>query len=159
MQNMKIAASVANSHRADDLLQQSQRKIGSIADYDPLNYDQMGHKYSNRSNHVALNANNGLPESYASLQLQQQQQQQQQMMQSAKNYATPIVDDLNDIKTSVFKAIYDYDAKEDDEISFRDGDKFTNCEQIDVGWMIGVHEKTGKHGMFPANYAEPVDLF
>ena len=66
---------------------------------------------------------------------------------------------LNDIKTSVYKAIYDYDAKEDDEISFRDGDKFTNCEQIDVGWMIGVHEKSGKHGMFPSNYVEPVDYF
>lgn len=41
------------------------------------------------------------------------------------------------VQTTVFKAIYDYDAKEDDEISFRDGDKFINCEQIDVGWMIG----------------------
>ncbi len=44
---------------------------------------------------------------------------------------------MNDIKTTVYKAIYDYDAKEDDEISFRDGDKFINCEQIDIGWMIG----------------------
>lgn len=65
----------------------------------------------------------------------------------------------NDIKTSVYRAIYDYDANEEDELSFRDGDKFINCEQIDVGWMIGVHEKTGKHGMFPSNYAEPVDYF
>lgn len=63
------------------------------------------------------------------------------------------------IQTSVFKAIYDYDAKEDDEITFRDGDKFINCEQIDIGWMIGVHEKTGKHGMIPFNYTEPIDLF
>ena len=167
LQNLKIATSVANSHKADDLLQQSQRKIGSIADYDPLNYDRgdVNSKY-NRLN------NNSLPESYASLQLQQQQQQQQQQLQSkrsnqqiydyssvAANVEENINLNFNDIKTSVFKAIYDYDAKEDDEISFRDGDKFTNCEQIDVGWMIGVHEKTGKHGMFPANYAEPVDLF
>ena len=86
----------------------------------------------------------------------------------------------DDIQTSVYRAIYDYDAKEDDEISFRDGDKFINCELIDVGWMIGfydsfwhillefikifpilkgVHEKTGKHGMIPSNYAEPIDLF
>lgn len=63
------------------------------------------------------------------------------------------------IQTSVYRAIYDYDANEDDEISFRDGDKFINCEQIDVGWMIGVHEKTGKHGMIPFNYAEPIDFF
>ena len=52
----------------------------------------------------------------------------------------------DEIKTSVYKAVYDYDAKEDDEISFRDGDRFINCEQIDVGWMIGVHEKTRRHG-------------
>lgn len=78
----------------------------------------------------------------------------QQQLQQQLQY-----DFMNDIKTTVYKAIYDYDAKEDDEISFRDGDKFINCEQIDIGWMIGVHEKTGKHGMFPSNYAEPIDLF
>jgi hypothetical protein len=65
----------------------------------------------------------------------------------------------SDIKISVYKAIYDYDGKEEDELSFRDGDKFVSCEQIDVGWMIGVHEKSGKHGMFPSNYTEPIDFF
>ena len=42
-----------------------------------------------------------------------------------------------EIATSVYKAIYDYDAQEEDEISFRDGDRFTNCEYINEGWMIG----------------------
>ena len=49
------------------------------------------------------------------------------------------------VQTSVFKAIYDYDAKEEDEISFRDGDKFINCEQIDVGWMIGIFKLEFDH--------------
>lgn len=149
--NLKIATSVANSYKADiDFSSsQSQRKIGSIADYDPLYYER-------RPTTTTTTTVNTLPDSYASLQQQQQQQKNQQ------NYYSNTTNHINFnemIQTSVFKAIYDYDAKEDDEISFRDGDKFTNCEQIDVGWMIGVHEKTGKHGMFPANYAEPVDLF
>lgn len=25
--------------------------------------------------------------------------------------------------------------------------------------MIGVQERMGKHGMFPSNYAKPIDLF
>ena len=143
--NLKMANSLANSYKADADFSssQSERKIGSIANYDPLFYERRP------------TTTNTLANSYASL--QQQQQQQQQKVQQM--YYTNSTTNETIIQTSVFKAIYDYDAKEDDEISFRDGDKFTNCEQIDVGWMIGVHEKTGKHGMFPANYAEPVDLF
>ena len=155
--NLKIATSLANSCKAmDDFSStQSQRKIGSIADYDPLNYEKRG--MGPMPNSISSNT---LPDSYASLQQQQQQQQQQKNQQAyyaANSNANNF--NFNDIQTSVFKAIYDYDAKEDDEISFRDGDKFTNCEQIDVGWMIGIHYSTGKHGMFPSNYVEPVDLF
>jgi len=156
--NLKIATSLANSCKAmDDFSStQSQRKIGSIADYDPLNYEKRG--MGPMPNSISSNT---LPDSYASLQQQQQQQQQQQKNQQAYYAANSNANNFNfnDIQTSVFKAIYDYDAKEDDEISFRDGDKFTNCEQIDVGWMIGIHYSTGKHGMFPSNYVEPVDLF
>ena len=153
--NLKIATSLANSCKAmDDFSStQSQRKIGSIADYDPLNYEKRG--MGPMPNSISSNT---LPDSYASLQQQQQQQQKNQQAYYAANSNANNFN-FNDIQTSVFKAIYDYDAKEDDEISFRDGDKFTNCEQIDVGWMIGIHYSTGKHGMFPSNYVEPVDLF
>jgi hypothetical protein len=57
------------------------------------------------------------------------------------NYQQGYSQHYQPIQTSVFRAIYDYDAKEDDEISFRDGDRFTNCEHIDVGWMIGMYLK------------------
>ena len=57
---------------------------------------------------------------------------------AANNNGDDIGGDFEIIQTTVYRAIYDYDAKEDDEISFREGDKFTNCEQIDVGWMIGL---------------------
>lgn len=175
---------------------QSQRKIGSIADYDPLSYEgplngaYQQQQYANGGRPISRNVystgnlNNHQPKlngastynstsniinysngnghhAHHAYQPQPQPQQAQTVYNNNGNHHTIGSYDIpiNDIKTTVYKAIYDYDAKEDDEISFRDGDKFINCEQIDVGWMIGVHEKTGKHGMFPANYAEPVDYF
>merc|ERR1712176_1153540 len=53
------------------------------------------------------------------------------------------------------KAIYDYVAGDDDEISFAVGDLITQIEMIDDGWATGsVH---GKKGMFPIGYAEIVE--
>lgn len=53
-----------------------------------------------------------------------------------------------------FRAIYDYDAVDSDEVSFRDGDLLINCASIDEGWMMGTVQRTGKMGMLPANYVE-----
>ena len=123
-------------------IKSQQRHIGSISEYDPENNNNSFNKQY-QAMQDQLNKQK---------QMLQQQQQKQQQYNNVNNISSQVL-------TSVFRAIYDYDAKEDDEISFRDGDKFINCEQIDVGWMIGVHERTGKHGMIPFNYAEPIDLF
>lgn len=189
------------------LIDNSQRRIGSIADYDPLNQEN-GNGLSNGSNGNG-HFNNSILNKQYNFNVKNQQQKQQhttngnghsngnghlngnghsngsnghKINTNGNGYYHDLINDnndnnnnnhsngkqhihqqpydfINDIKTSVYKAIYDYDAREDDEISFRDGDKFINCEQIDIGWMIGVHEKTGKHGMFPSNYAEAIDLF
>lgn len=56
----------------------------------------------------------------------------------------------------VYKAIYDYQAQDDDEIGFFEGDLIINCEPIDEGWMQGMHKKSGQVGMLPANYVELV---
>lgn len=56
-----------------------------------------------------------------------------------------------------FRAMYDYSAQDDDEISFRDGDYIVNVQPIDEGWMYGTVQRTGKTGMLPANYIEPVN--
>lgn len=135
---------------------QTQRRIGSIADYDPLKHEL---KTENGNGHN----NNILSKQYTYLKNIQQQNGNgnshsngngnghsngngikvknsiNQFIDINDNYIKQqqIQDFINDIKTTVYKAIYDYDAKEDDEISFRDGDKFINCEQIDIGWMIG----------------------
>ena len=52
--------------------------------------------------------------------------------------------------------MYDYEAQDDDEISFQDGDTIINVEPIDEGWMFGTVQRTGAHGMLPANYVERV---
>ena len=155
--------------------QQQRGGIGSITDYDPDNFNDMRIQrpiYQQPLPKIAsfdLATSNMVAMNYANF--------SNQFSHNHKYYTDTTRSDLNsdeltsttrvpplpdgggEIKTSVYKAIYDYDGNEEDELSFRDGDKFINCELIDVGWMIGVHEKTGKHGMFPSNYAEPIDFF
>jgi len=55
-----------------------------------------------------------------------------------------------------YRAMYDYDADDDDEVSFRDGDVIVDCKPIDEGWMMGTVLRTGRSGMVPANYIEPI---
>ncbi|XP_063710633.1 LIM and SH3 domain protein 1-like isoform X2 [Symsagittifera roscoffensis] len=43
-----------------------------------------------------------------------------------------------------YRAIYDYTAADDDEISFKQGDVIKNGTIVDDGWMTGCNEKTGK---------------
>jgi hypothetical protein len=177
-------ASFAEAHHNQPIVNKTvQRQVGSIADYDPLNFEnqnfinrQMPATYStgNLSQHQrqqviqqqksnSYNSTSSIPAHFSN-QFASNQQHYKSVNQTARDdYSDDFMNSMarlnSDIKTSVYKAIYDYDGKDDDELSFRDGDKFINCEQIDVGWMIGVHEKTGKHGMFPSNYAEPMDYF
>ncbi|UYV77205.1 CTTN [Cordylochernes scorpioides] len=49
-------------------------------------------------------------------------------------------------------ALYDYQAADDDEISFDPDDLITNIELIDEGWWRG--ECHGQVGLFPANYVQ-----
>ncbi|XP_073490266.1 nebulin isoform X6 [Aquarana catesbeiana] len=55
-----------------------------------------------------------------------------------------------------FRAMYDYRAADDDEVSFKDGDTIMNVQTIDEGWMYGTVQRTGQTGMLPANYLETV---
>ncbi|KAG7276422.1 hypothetical protein CRUP_007482 [Coryphaenoides rupestris] len=54
------------------------------------------------------------------------------------------------------RALYDYGAADNDEVSFKDGDVIVNVQSIDEGWMYGTVQRTGKTGMLPANYVEAV---
>lgn len=54
------------------------------------------------------------------------------------------------------KALYDYQAADDTEISFDPDDIITHIEQIDAGWWQGL-SPNGAYGLFPANYVELLD--
>ncbi|VDK69858.1 unnamed protein product [Dibothriocephalus latus] len=55
-----------------------------------------------------------------------------------------------------FQAVYDYEANEEDEVSFKEGDEILHGEPIDDGWMYGTVKRTGKFGMLPSNYVVPI---
>jgi len=50
--------------------------------------------------------------------------------------------------------MYEYDAQDEDEVSFVEGDRIINTESIDDGWMYGTVQRTGDVGMLPSNYVE-----
>lgn len=58
------------------------------------------------------------------------------------------------LKGVVYVAMYDYDAQDDDEVSFLENDRIINSEQVDEGWIVGTVQRTGHRGMIPANYIE-----
>ncbi|EDO49080.1 predicted protein [Nematostella vectensis] len=57
-------------------------------------------------------------------------------------------------KEERYVAAYNYTASDTDEIGLQEGDIITNPTRIDEGWMEGRNQRTGKFGMFPANYVE-----
>ena len=72
-----------------------------------------------------------------------QQPQQQQMTSSYGGYKEPAAP--VSIQRSApggggkrYRAVYDYSAADEDEVSFQDGDTIVNVQQIDDGWMYGT---------------------
>nr|XP_044602056.1 LIM and SH3 domain protein 1 isoform X3 [Equus asinus] len=90
-----------------------------------------------------------------------QQPQQQQAAQSYGGYKEPAAPVSIQRSTpggggKRYRAVYDYSAADEDEVSFQDGDTIVNVQQIDDGWMYGTVERTGDTGMLPANYVEAI---
>ncbi|EGD74711.1 hypothetical protein PTSG_06072 [Salpingoeca rosetta] len=54
-------------------------------------------------------------------------------------------------------AVFDYDAADSDEVSFKEGDVIINVQTIDEGWAQGTVERTGESGMIPSNYIEKAE--
>ncbi|KAJ2720817.1 actin binding protein [Coemansia sp. Benny D115] len=50
-------------------------------------------------------------------------------------------------------ALYDYEAAEDGELTFAEGEKITHIDFPSSEWWEGVNQK-GEYGLFPANYVE-----
>jgi len=51
--------------------------------------------------------------------------------------------------------MFSYDATDEDEITFSEGDIILNGKIVAEGWMQGTLEKTGQTGLLPSNYVEP----
>jgi len=66
----------------------------------------------------------------------------------------PPTPQTNHSQGPVYTALYDYDAQDDDEVSFQEHDKVLDCEVVDEGWVKGTVQRTGQRGMIPANYIE-----
>jgi nebulin len=52
------------------------------------------------------------------------------------------------------RALYDYQAADDDEVSFNEGDIISQAQEVGGGWYFGVVERTGASGMLPGNYVQ-----
>ncbi|VDD81582.1 unnamed protein product [Mesocestoides corti] len=87
----------------------------------------------------------------------------QQVAANTRNMSK--VSQLDDLLTRMpgldiqhFRAAYDYDAADYDEVSFIEGDEILHGEPIDEGWMFGTVKRTGKFGMLPSNYVVPIQV-
>ncbi|XP_017861617.1 PREDICTED: LIM and SH3 domain protein Lasp isoform X2 [Drosophila arizonae] len=121
------------------------KRIGSISDIDPANgiYGSLTSEQAQAQKQQQY---------YQQVQMMQQQEQQQQQ---ARQQAAQLQDKQSrQGNLRVYRAIYDYEAQDVDEVSFREGDVIFEVESIDSGWMTGRVERTGKTGMLPANYVE-----
>jgi hypothetical protein len=55
----------------------------------------------------------------------------------------------------VCTALYDFEATEDNELTFAEGDTIVQVDdQISDDWWSGTNARTGEQGLFPANYVE-----
>uniref|UniRef100_A0AAY4C1F8 Uncharacterized protein n=1 Tax=Denticeps clupeoides TaxID=299321 RepID=A0AAY4C1F8_9TELE len=53
------------------------------------------------------------------------------------------------------RALYDYQAEDESELSFEPGDIIIDVEAVDKSWWRGFN-KDGRQGFFPANYVETI---
>jgi len=165
------APTVVYSSDGGSLNMNPSRKVGSIADYDPVNnyfgsLDPQRTTNSNSSGQHQVSGRvgggvgggtrsyntNNVPNSVGSGGgggMTQPHHPGGRMMIPPPESANPSLG-------VCYRALYDYEAQDNDEISFSDGDLLTNCSAVDEGWMTGTVQRSGRRGMLPANYVTPV---
>ncbi|XP_041774454.1 LIM and SH3 domain protein Lasp isoform X2 [Anopheles merus] len=130
------------------------RRIGSVNDIDPVNgyYGSV----ADNSQAALYQQQQQLYQQQQRQSQQQQQQQQPQYIQPPQQYAAPASNATGKSmsKVRVYRALYDYEAQDSDEVGFSEGDLIIEVNSIDAGWMTGRVERTGLTGMLPANYVE-----
>ncbi|XP_071388645.1 tyrosine-protein kinase Fyn isoform X3 [Centroberyx affinis] len=58
---------------------------------------------------------------------------------------------------TLFVALYDYEARTEDDLSFRKGEKFQIINSTEGDWWDARSLTTGGNGYIPSNYVAPVD--
>ncbi|XP_060769517.1 tyrosine-protein kinase Fyn-like isoform X2 [Neoarius graeffei] len=58
---------------------------------------------------------------------------------------------------TLFVALYDYEARAEDDLSFRKGEKFQIINNTEGDWWEAHSLTTGQSGYIPSNYVAPVD--
>uniref|UniRef100_A0A5S6QQL9 LIM and SH3 domain protein F42H10.3 n=1 Tax=Trichuris muris TaxID=70415 RepID=A0A5S6QQL9_TRIMR len=132
---------IYSSERGGKVTPQS-RTVGSIDNYDPMNGQWGSIVNSNRNikSPTAKITSNAYPGQAPNAPMTQTSSQRRSGGGSGL----------------VVRALYDYNAADSDEVTFKEGDLIVNCQSVDQGWMTGTVQRTGKWGMLPANYVERV---
>lgn len=74
-----------------------------------------------------------------------------QQNESTEAAPEPAVETHKGAHTAI--AEYDYEKDEDNEISFKEGEKIVGIEMVDKDWWLGSNAK-GESGLFPATYVK-----
>lgn len=132
-----------------------QPKIGRIQDYDPLSDGPRAPPNTQRASATVIyNSTNDGKQRGSSHQTQHQQSRQIGRVTDLDPLANEVQRPASSQNPQVYIAMYDYEANDSDEVSFREGDLIMNVSAIDEGWMMGQVVRTGMAGMLPANYVE-----
>lgn len=132
------------------------QKIGRIQDYDPVSDGPRAPPNTQRASATLIYNSTSDGKQRGSHQPQQQASRQIGRVTDMDPLAeqqkpAPTHQNQNQV---VYIAMYDYEANDSDEVSFREGDYISNVTSIDEGWMTGQVLRTGHTGMLPANYVE-----
>lgn len=131
-------------------------RVGSIADYDPMNgqfssiVSGGGRPLSGGEEEPEIRAA-PVATPFASMGYIPGQTRNSHNPTAA---AAPIPHADSRLSNDQYRAMFDYSAADADEVSFQEGDIIINVKRVDDGWMTGTVAKTNKYGMLPANYVE-----
>ncbi|CAJ0942738.1 unnamed protein product, partial [Mesorhabditis belari] len=140
-------------------LNQPNRAVGSIADYDPMNgnWGTVGGGAGTRASHSSNPDETNSSYTRSTSNAQRMAADIAHEFAARSNGGSAHASNSGSAGGAGFtvKAIYDYTAADKDEISFAEGDVIVNCQKVDDGWMTGTVQRTRQWGMLPANYVEP----
>lgn len=99
-------------------------------------------------------ANHIIPENHVEIPVQSLEEAENELYEQLENQQYLYLDPNNQGMRA--RALYDYQAADETEITFDPGDIITHIDAIDEGWWQGL-APDGTYGLFPANHVEVID--